>query len=331
MIDFFAFCGIILLILEFCIIMIYGIIISVLAVLFGLRAFSCIILREDRSQIMMCLVYVIYMLFTVNHRFLGGSVYSDNGFNFISYFLLTANYILVGEYIRSIYHNKVYTYIMIGLYAALIILMINQYVLCFFDMNGLFFLTGMCEMSVIFVIVGVVFLIKDFKKLSSDIRLLIVVTDFMVLCLVMILVFNLLDMKRDVYWFALGILLYIVSAEYVSMKRIRRRLSDFAEIDHQMQYGIAPEPKQNAASGISQNISGQENVQQNTEELKGTLQTVFNLMISDENQTAKSIAYETDLSVNTVKSYMSQIYSHFGVHSRAEFHQKIGIHKHTSL
>ena len=282
--------------------MAYIIIIAVLAVLFGLRAVSCFILREDRSHIMMCLVYIIYVLFTINHRFMGGSVHSDNIFNLISYFLLTATYILVGEYIRSIYHDKVYKYVSIGLYAVLIILMINQYVLCALKINGLLFLIGMCEMSVIFVINAAVFLIKDFKKLSTDTRLLIATTDFMVLCLVMILIFNLLDMQRDVYWFAFGILLYILTAEYVSVKRIRQRLSDFNDIDHQMKSG-AVVPEQQSSS----------------EKWKGTLKTVFDLMANDETCTAKDIASNTGLSVNTVKSYMSQIYSHFGVHSRQEF------------
>ena len=149
--------------------MAYIIIIAVLAVLFGLRAVSCFILREDRSQIMMCLVYIIYVLFTINHRFMGGSVHSDNIFNLISYFLLTATYILVGEYIRSIYHNKVYKYVSIGLYAVLIILMINQYVLCALKINGLLFLIGMCEMSVIFVINAAVFLIKDFSVIPAQV------------------------------------------------------------------------------------------------------------------------------------------------------------------
>ncbi|MBP5450403.1 MAG: hypothetical protein J6Y01_09850 [Spirochaetales bacterium] len=282
--------------------MAYIIIIAVLAVLFGLRAVSCFILREDRSQIMMCLVYIIYVLFTINHRFMGGSVHSDNIFNLISYFLLTATYILVGEYVRSIYHDKVYKYVSIGLYAVLIILMINQYVLCALKINGLLFLIGMCEMSVIFVINAAVFLIKDFKKLSTDTRLLIATTDFMVLCLVMILIFNLLDMQRDVYWFASGILLYILTAEYVSIKRIKQRLSDFNDIDHQMASGAVMSKQQSSS-----------------EKWNGTLKTVFDLMANDETCTAKDIASNTGLSVNTVKSYMSQIYSHFGVHSRQEF------------
>ena len=282
--------------------MAYIIIIAVLAVLFGLRAVSCFILREDRSQIMMCLVYIIYVLFTINHRFMGGSVHSDNIFNLISYFLLTATYILVGEYVRSIYHNKVYKYVSIGLYSVLIILMINQYVLCALKINGLLFLIGMCEMSVIFVINAAVFLIKDFKKLSTDTRLLIATTDFMVLCLVMILIFNLLDMQRDVYWFAFGILLYILTAEYVSIKRIKQRLSDFNDIDHQMASGAVMSKQQSSS-----------------DKWNGTLKTVFDLMANDETCTAKDIASNTGLSVNTVKSYMSQIYSHFGVHSRQEF------------
>ena len=285
--------------------MVYIIIVAVLAVLFGLRAVSCFILREDRSQIMMCLVYVIYVLFTINHRFMGGSVHSDSIFNLLSYFLLTATYILVGEYVCSIYHNKAYRYISIGLYTVLVILMINQYVLCALNINGLLFLIGMCEMSVIFVVNAAVFLIKDFKKLSTDTRLLIAATDFMVLCLVMILIFNLLDMQRDVYWFASGILLYILTAEYVSVKRIRQRLSDFNDIDKQMKSG---------------HVMAESEYK---EEWKGTLKTVFDLMAEDENRTAKNIAFITNLSVNTVKSYMSQIYSHFGVHSREEFHKKI--------
>ncbi|MBR6200780.1 MAG: hypothetical protein IKQ61_11040 [Spirochaetales bacterium] len=285
--------------------MVYIIIVAVLAVLFGLRAVSCFILREDRSQIMMCLVYVIYVLFTINHRFMGGSVHSDSIFNLLSYFLLTATYILVGEYVCSIYHNKAYRYISIGLYTVLVILMINQYVLCALNINGLLFLIGMCEMSVIFVVNAAVFLIKDFKKLSTDTRLLIATTDFMVLCLVMILIFNLMDMRRDVYWFAFGILLYILTAEYVSVKRIRQRLSDFNDIDKQMKSG---------------HVMAESEYK---EEWKGTLKTVFDLMAEDENRTAKNIAFITNLSVNTVKSYMSQIYSHFGVHSREEFHKKI--------
>ena len=236
---------------------------------------------------------------------MGGSVHSDSIFNLLSYFLLTATYILVGEYVCSIYHNKAYRYISIGLYTVLVILMINQYVLCALDISGLLFLIGMCEMSVIFVINAAVFLIKDFKKLSTDTRLLIAATDFMVLCLVMILIFNLLDMQRDVYWFASGILLYILTAEYVSVKRIRQRLSDFNDIDKQMKSG---------------HVMAESEYK---EEWKGTLKTVFDLMAEDENRTAKNIAFITNLSVNTVKSYMSQIYSHFGVHSREEFHKKI--------
>ena len=284
--------------------MVYIIIVAVLAVLFGLRAVSCFILREDRSQIMMCLVYVIYVLFTINHRFMGGSVHSDSIFNLLSYFLLTATYILVGEYVCSIYHNKAYRYISIGLYTVLVILMINQYVLCALNINGLLFLIGMCEMSVIFVINAAVFLIKDFRKLSTDTRLLIAATDFMVLCLVMILVFNLMDIQH-VYWFAFGILLYILTAEYVSVKRIRQRLSDFTDIDKQMKSG---------------HVMAESEYK---EEWKGTIKTVFDLMVENETRTAKNIAFITNLSVNTVKSYMSQIYSHFGVHSREEFHKKI--------
>lgn len=302
--------------------MVYIIIVAVLAVLFGLRAVSCFILREDRSQIMMCLVYVIYVLFTINHRFMGGSVHSDSIFNLLSYFLLTATYILVGEYVCSIYHNKAYRYISIGLYTVLVILMINQYVLCALNINGLLFLIGMCEMSVIFVINAAVFLIKDFRKLSTDTRLLIAATDFMVLCLVMILIFNLLDMQRDVYWFASGILLYILTAEYVSVKRIRQRLSDFTDIDHKMKSGhIMSESKHNVE--VLEQTSSPQQTDQSSEEWKGTIKTVFDLMAEDENRTAKNIAFITNLSVNTVKSYMSQIYSHFGVHSREEFHKKI--------
>ncbi len=296
--------------------MVYIIILTVLTALFVFRLISCFILREDRSQILMFFVYLVYVLFTVNHRLMTDSAHFNRIFDLMSYFLLTATYILVGEYVRSIYPDKIYKYVSICLYSALFLVMVNQYVLCFFNMNGVFFNIGMCEMSVIYVIVSLSFLLKDFKKLTFDTRLLIAATNFMILCFVMILVFNLLDIKRNVYWFALGILLYVIAAEYVTIKKTAMRLSDLNDIEQRVHSGNATSGKKSAAS--KSDISS-DSVDKSIDIMSSSLQSVFDLMLSDQSITAKDIAIQTNLSLNTVKSYISQIYSRLGVHSRQEF------------
>ena len=313
--------------------MAYIIIITILTVLFGLRVFSCIILREDKSQFLMVFVYIVYIMFTFDHRFMGGSIHAAGVFTLVSYFLLTLTYILIGEYIRSIYPNKIYKYISFGLYAVLISLMINQYVFYYISECRSIFTIGMCELSVVYVCISVIFLITDWKRLNWDVHLMMLVTNVMILCLVMILIFNMMDAAKDVYWFAFGILLYVIAAEYVSIKKITMRLSELNDISKQVESGIVMQKNAPMITQSSEQIESQHTQVETKEfnkteysEWRGKIKFVFELMLNHEEYSAKDIAIATHLATNTVKVYMNQIYSRLGVHSRDEFYQKIKHH-----
>ena len=56
-----------------------------------------------------------------------------------------------------------------------------------------------------------------------------------------------------------------------------------------------------------------------TNAMPGTVQRVFDIMSANPQATAKDIASQLDIQISTTKSYISQIYSQLGIHSRAEF------------
>ncbi len=298
--------------------MAYIVILIILAILFTFRFISGHILKEDKSQILIFFVYLIYALITINHRLRDGSVYSADAFNLFSYFLLTVTYILIGEYMCYIYPNRIYRYISFLLYGGVIATMINQYVLCFVSDVRYIYYIGLIYLSIVYVCFSMIFWIKDFRKLTPDTRLLMCAANIMILSFTVLEILNLMHID-NVAFCAIGLLVYIISAEYAAIKKIKQRLYDMESIKAEMQAITHPvdvsqetEDKDTQYLAVSDVISTQ---------MHGTVEKVFQLMLSNQKATAKDIATQLDISHYTVKSYMNQIYSQLGVHSRIEFNE----------
>ena len=304
--------------------MVYIIILITLLILFVFRAISRHILKEDKSQLLIFIVYLIYGLITVNHRLREGSVYSADAFNLLSYFLLTVTYILIGEYMCYIYPNKVYRYISFILYGCIVSTMINQYILCFLsDIHYLYYI-GLTYLSAIYVCFSMFFWIKDFRKISYDTKLLMCGTNIMIFSFTVLSILNLMQIDHAAYC-AIGILVYIICAEYATIRKIKQRLYDMESIKAEMQ---VIKQSDNTNNPESNHNKEQNSIVSNNTKLKmhGTVQKVFDIMLSDKQATAKDIASQINVSVNTVKVYMNQIYSQLEVHSRAEFNELANNH-----
>ncbi len=290
--------------------MIYTIILVVLLILFLFRLFSGSVLKEDKSQILIFFVYLIYALITINHKFMEGSIYSHDAFNLISYFLLTTTYILIGEYLCCIYPNMHYRYLSLILYGCVVSTMVNQYILCIISNVRHIYYIGLIYLSILYICFSLFFWIKDFRKLSFDTRLLMLSTNIMILSFSVLEIFNLMHIPY-VAICSLGLIQYIISAEFVSIKRIKQRLYDMESIQIKAHTIKKPENKNKANDSLEINI------------MPGTVQKVFDIMVSDNQATAKDIANKLNIKINTSKSYISQIYARLQVHSRTEFNELI--------
>ena len=299
--------------------MAYIVILIILAILFVFRFISGHILKEDKSQILIFFVYLIYALITVNHRLRDGSIYSADAFNLFSYFLLTATYILIGEYICYIYPNKIYRYISLLLYGGIVSSMINQYILCFHSDIRYIYHICLVYLSIIYICFSMFFWIKDFRKMDFDKKMLMLAANVMILSFTVLEIFNLKHIPYAAFC-AIGLFIYILCAEYVAIKKIKQRLYDMESIKAEMQV-----IKQ------SRNMDSQETVQNNENnktvlsnmniQVHGTVEKVFQIMLSDQKATAKDIAMQLDISHYTVKSYQNQIYSQLRVHNREDFNK----------
>ena len=164
-----------------------------------------------------------------------------------------------------------------------------------------------------------VFWIKDFRKLSPDTKMLMLATNIMIFSFTVLEYLN-LKQNPNVAFCAIGLFIYIICAEYVSVKKVKQRLSDMDNIEEEAlsgSFSAKTIPVQSDAQTFSK-------LDTTHQRMPSTVQSIFDLMEQDPNITAKDIAINLNIRVNTAKSYISQIYSRLGVHSRAEFNDLMG-------